>query len=208
MLDFLKKTSKKPKFDRRVLRKNDISILTLDERWNSLFQNIEKSPEILKCEERLRELLKEQARLISELKSLAPLKKKNIDTIIELTTEAFDKGNEQAKSEMQLCEKEIKRINERSKEIERQLDTIPDDIKETNLELLEHTVNLVYFKIKADQKRVDELDRIIEETRQKLKDYIDERELLAQDSTHIYSYFHDLLGRNELERLDKEFFGS
>jgi len=207
MLDFLKKTSKKPKFDRRVLRSNDISILTLDERWNSLFRNIEKSPEILKCEERLKELLKEQARLTSEMKSLGPLKKKNMDTIIALTTEAFDKGSEQAKSEMQQCEKEIKRINERLKEIETHLDVIPDDIKETNLELLEHTVNLVYFKIKADQKRIEELDRLIEETRQKLMDYIDERESLTQDSTQIYSYFHDLLGRNELEKLDKEFFG-
>jgi hypothetical protein len=208
MLSFLKKNHKKPKFDRKVLRKNDISILTLDGRWNSLFQNVEKSPEILKCEQCLKNLLKDQARLTSELKSLGPLKKKKMDTIIRLTEEAFDKGSEEAKREMQLCEREIKRIIERGKEIERRLETIPDEIRETNLELLEHTVNLVYFKIRMDKRRVEELDRLIEDTRQKLKDCIDERESLAQDNTDIYSYFHDLLGGDELEKLDKEFFGA
>lgn len=207
MWNFLKKPDKKPKFDSRVLRKNDISLLILDERWNSLFSSTEKTPRIISCEERLKGLIKEQARLTAQLKTMAPLKKKYMERIIELTPAVFDKNSEEAKREMQLCEKEIKGINERAQKIEEELEKIPDSIREANLELLEYTVNLVYFKIRTNRRRVEELDRLIEETRAKLKEYVDKRESLSQNDTNIYSYFHDLLGGEELEKLDREFFG-
>lgn len=52
-----------------------------------------------------------------------------------------------------------------------------------------------------------ELEILIEQIRNKLKEYIDEKELLSQDDTDIYAYFHDLLGAEELQKLDEEFFG-
>lgn len=197
----------KPQLDKKILRKNDISLLMLDERWNNLFKNTVKTPEVITCEERIKELLKEQSRLISESKEIGVRKKNCMDKIISLTTEAFDNNNEDAKKEMQLCEKEINRINERTAKINEELESIPDQIKEANIELLEQAVKLIYFKIRVNQKRVNELEKIIEDTKEKLKEYIDEKESLAQDDTDIYSYFHDLLGAEELERLDKEFFG-
>lgn len=207
MLNIFKKTPRKQNFDRRTLRKNDISLLILDERWNSLFANIAKTPEVINSETKLKELLKEQARLTAEQKEISVRKKSCMDRIIQLTTEVFEKNNPQAKNEMQSCEKEIKSINERLKKIEEEQDAIPDRIREANLELLEYTVNLVYFKIGAGRKRVEELEHLIEETRAKLKEYIDEKEILSEDGTDIYSYFHDLLGPEELEKLDREFFG-
>lgn len=211
MFDFLKKPAVKPakkrEFSRKVLLKNDISLLILDERWNSLFTNIEKTPEILKCEEKLRELLKEQSRLIGESKDISQRKKVYMDKILRLTTEAFDKDSEEARKDMQQCEKEIKQINDRLTQIEESLDNIPNLINEANSELLNYTVNVVYYKIRFSQRRVDELEKLIEETKEKLKEYIDEKGLLSQDYTDVYSYFHDLLGAEELEKLDKEFFG-
>jgi len=206
MFEFLKKPQKK-NFDKNVLRKNDISLLTIDERWNVLFTNTEKTPEIEKYELEITELLKEQSRLIGEAKEISIRKKTCMEKIIKLTTEAFDNNNEKAKDEMQACDKEIKRINERAIKIEERLDSIPDSIKETNLCLLELIVNVIYFKIRANQKRVAELEKLVEETRTNLKLYIDEKESLSQDDTDIYSYFHDLLGAEELEKLDKNFFG-
>jgi hypothetical protein len=32
-------------------------------------------------------------------------------------------------------------------------------------------------------------------------------EVLSQGDTDVYSYFHDLLGGEEIEKLDREFFG-
>jgi Protein chain release factor A len=205
MFDFFHRTPK-VSFDRKVLRKNDISLLILDERWNKLFENTQKTPQIAACEEKLKDLIKEEARLTAEVKEVGINKKKHMDTIIKLTPAVFEKNDSEAAKEMEHCEKEIKRINERMKKIEEELDILPDKKKETNLELLEQTVNVVYFKISSSRKRVQELEKLIDETREKLKQYIDEKESLAQDDTDIYSYFHDLLGGEELEKLDNQFF--
>lgn len=206
MIKLLRKAAGRAKLDTKVLRKNDISLLILDERWNSLFKNIEKTAEIERCEEKLRELLKLQARLISEAKENAALKKKYLNRIIELTTEAYENDNEESKNEMQQCEKEIRRINDRNSDIEKELEKIPERIRQANLKLLDYAVNIVYFRIRFSQKRVSELEKQIEETKEKLKMLIDERETLSQDYSEIYSYFHDLLGPEELEKLDRKFF--
>jgi len=195
------------KFDRKLLKKNDIHLLILDERWNGLFKDTDKTVEILECEKKIRELLKREANLTSELKELTHRKKVCMDTIIKLTSDVFDKNDEQAKEKMRSCEKEIKYINKRVKEIEEELEISPDKLKDANLELLEHTVNTVYFKMRRNQRRYKQLEKLIEETSQKLKEYTEEMETLCQDDTEVYSYFHDLLGGEELEKLDKEYFG-
>lgn len=204
---FRSRKTERAKFDRKILRRNNISLLILDERWTKLFVAFEKTLQITISEEKLKELLKDHSRLLSESKEIAAAKKQCMDKIIKLTTAVFEQEDNEAKKEMQQCEKEIKRVNERFQKIEEEIDAIPDKIGDANLELLENIVNVVYFKIRSDQKRVDELAILIEETKEKLKAYIDEKETLSQDHTDIYSYFHDLLGAEELERLDAEFFG-
>lgn len=207
MFPLIKKKTGKFGFEKKTLRKNDISLLILDERWNKLFASTPKTPLIASSEEKLKELLKEQARITAEAREIAAVKKKHMDRIMQLTPAVFEQNDEAAKKEMVFCEKEIKRINDRIKKIEEALEVMPDRIKAANLELLENTVNIVYFKIRNSSKRVEELEKLIEETRTKLKEYIDEKESLSQDDTDIYSYFHDLLGGEEIERLDNEFFG-
>lgn len=200
------RSGRKKKLDIKILRKNNISLLILDERWNKLFATTPKTPAIEHCEQRLKELLKEEVRLIAEQKEIAAAKKQHMDNIINLTPAVFEKNDENAKKQMQNSESEIKRINERSKRIVEQLEEMPERIKQANLELLEQTVIIVYFKIRSSGKRVEELEKLIEESRARLKEYIDEKESLSQDDTDIYSYFHDLLGGEELEKLDKEYF--
>jgi hypothetical protein len=200
------KSSRKVNFNTKTLRKNDISLLILDERFNKLFTNTPKTPAIERCEYRLKELLKEESRLLSEQKEIAASKKKYMDRIMKLTPAVFEQNDENAKKEMQLSESEIKRINDRAVKIGEQLDGMPERIKQSNLELLEKTVSTVYYKIGSSKKRVEELEKLIEEAKIKLKEYIDEKESLSQDDTDIYSYFHDLLGGEEIEKLDKGFF--
>jgi CRISPR/Cas system-associated protein Csx1 len=131
-----------------------------------------------------------------------------MDSIIKLTTEAFDNNNQQAHTKMQECEKAIVAINKRIQEIEDRLLDIPKAIREANLLLLEHTVRLVYFSIKEKQQRADAFDRQIAQARESLKRMIDEKELLAEDYSGTYSYFHDLLGKDELQKLDELYFSN
>ncbi len=206
MWNIFNKKKKDHGFDLKVLFKNDISLLTLDERWNGLFKNIEKTNDIIECENRIKELLKEQSRLISESKEIAIKKKECMDSIIKLTTEVFDKNNKEAHTEMQECEKSIVAINKKMEENEERLLDIPKEIREENLKLLEYTVKQVYFSIRENQLRVTELDKQIAQAKESLKKMIEEKELLAEDYTDTYSYFHDLLGKDELQKLDEIYF--
>lgn len=207
MWNLFGKKSRDHNFDIKVLFRNDISLLTLDERWNKLFVNKVKTAEIIQCENKIKELLKEQSRLITESKEINIKKKECMDAIIKLTTEAFDNNNEQARIQMQECEKTVIKINSRLTEIEERLDAIPKELRGANLELLELTVKVVYLSIRGNQKRVDELEKQIEEAREGLKKLIDEKESLSQDDTDTYSYFHDLIGGDELQKLDEIYFG-
>ncbi len=197
--------TKKPVFDKSVLRKNDIDILILDERWNSLFVNIEKTPDIIAFEVLLKELLKKEAKITIEKKNIELIKKKCMSKILELTPLVYDKHVEKAKEEMSECEVEIKRINKRFAEIEEELYKTEREIKHTNIELLEQAVLVVYFKIRKIQKRKDELTIHIEQLKDKLKHLIEEKEAIVEDSGEVYTYFHDLLGPEELERLDQKY---
>jgi hypothetical protein len=132
----LKRSRGGKKFDTRTLRKNDISLLILDERWNKLFVNTPKSPSIERSEQKLKELLKEEARLIAEQKEIAAAKKAHMDRIIKLTPKVFEEGDETAKKEMQDSEREIKRINSRAQRIEELLEEMPDRKKKSNLSCL------------------------------------------------------------------------
>ncbi len=206
MWNIFNKKNKAHGFDLKVLFKNDISLLTLDERWNGLFKNMEKTNDIIECENRIKELLKEQSRLITESKDISIKKKECMDSIIRLTTEVFDKNNKEAHTKMQECEKSIVAINKKMEENQERLLDIPKEIREENLKLLEYTVNQVYFSIKENQVRVTELDKEIAEAKERLKKMIEERELLAEDYSDTYSYFHDLLGKDELQKLDEIYF--
>lgn len=208
MWKFFSRKKPEPKLDIKVLIKNDISLLTLDERWNGLFKNIVKTEAIIECENKIKELLKEQSRIISESKEIVVKKKEYMDKIIQLTTEVFDNNNQDAQSDMQECEKLIVGINARLEEIEERLADIPKEIRQANLELLEQTVKVVYFSIRENQQRVAQLDKEIAETKEKLIKLVDERELRAQDDTDTYSYFHDLLGGDQLQKLDEIYFSS
>jgi septal ring factor EnvC (AmiA/AmiB activator) len=134
-------------------------------------------------------------------------KSKCLKRIVELTSQVFEENDEKARMEMEESEKNIKEINNRFKEIEKEIETIPDKIKDKNLELLESIVFTVYFKIRANQRRIKELEKLIEETKRNLEKYIDEKGRITEDDADIYTYFHDLIGKEELEKLDREYFG-
>jgi hypothetical protein len=186
----------------KTLRDNDILLLILDERWNRLFSSTRKTPAIKRCEEKLRDLMKEEARLNAEKKDIDVQKRRHMDKIIKLTSDVFDKNDADARREMKESECEISRINKQAGQIEKRLDKLPGRLRRANLDLLEMTVDIVYRKLRSRKKRIEELEKIIEETRERLKAYIDEKESLAKENSDVYSYFHNLLGGEELEKLD------
>ena len=186
MFNLFKPKNPKSKFDWRVLKKNDILILILDERWNALFKNVEKTEDIKEHEGRVKELLKEESRLIAESKEIAAKKKKDLARIIQLTPQAYEDNNEEAKEEMKRCELEIKQINERMKEISDELDNMPKRIREANLQLLESTENSEYC-MRKNQKGKG-IGKLIEVTKSSWKNILMRKKIIGGRYRYLYIF--------------------
>lgn len=192
-------------FNTATLKKNDIVILTLDERWNKLFKIIPINREVKKQQDYLNRLLGQEASLYQEQKSIEPEKIKHMNEIMKLTGEAFDKKNEEAKQRQTELKEKIEALNLRAQEIDNELYIMKDKIQEANFRLLEETVRLVYSVIRDIRRKQKKLDREMEQVKKRLKDLQNERQNITVDWTEVYSFFHTLLGSDELTKLDELF---
>lgn len=192
-------------FNIATLKKNDIVILTLDERWNKLFKVIPITAGIERQQDLLNKLLGKEASLYQEQKSIEPEKIKYMNRIMTLTEEAFDKNNEEAKKSLAQSKERIEALNKRAQDIQNELYMMKDRIREANFKLLDATVRHVYSVMSDSRERQKKLDRELEQVKQRLKDLQMERQGMSTDWTEVYSFFHTLLGSDELTKLDQMF---
>ena len=196
---------KKFELDPGILVRNNIHVLTLDERWNSLFAGVERTPAIERLEDALNQSLKDQAKLTAEQLENASDKKRLLSRIMELTVEAFTNENAAARDEISSCEAKVKQINARELEIAAGLGALDGAIRKANMDLLEGAVTLMYPGIHSAQARIAELEAEIEAMREKLKGAISEKETLAATYDAAYQFMHGLLGADQIEALDRYF---
>lgn len=191
---------------RSVIKNNDINILILDERWNGLFAGKQKPEEIVLLEDELKQLLKGRANLIAEQKECLEQKKILLKNTIEITTKNLNKKSKQNKKDVKNSWKKIGSINNTLQRIETELKEIPYEIRRANHKLLECMVNTVYISYRALQRKREELDALIKITQEKLEYYSRERTQIEDEGNKTYEYFHDLLGPEELQKLDEQYF--
>jgi chromosome segregation ATPase len=191
--------------DGNLIRENRLSVLTLDERWNSLFRCAEKTPAIARGEEALNGCIKEQARLTAELGECRERKKRLLGRIVELTRHAYNRGGESAKREIADCEAQIRAIKAREPEIGERLSMLSNDIKNANMELLETAAGHVYQDIRDSRQRLGLLDGEIAELSERLGARTAERRALAEASAAAYAGLLDLLGAEQMGELEKYF---
>lgn len=201
------KTEGKPSvsFDISVLRQNNITRLSIDERWTKLFVNIKRSPEIEKAEMEMNELIKKEAMLKSEQDNLEPTKRKCMNEIINLTKEAFEDNNEEAKQRLKVCKKEIEKINSRMNNILEDIEKLDSELKEANHKLLEESTEYIFSTLKAYKDRSAEIQAELAALEQREKALHEELENMSVDWTQYATDLTELIGTDEVKRLEKEF---
>lgn len=192
-------------FNIATLKKNDIVILTLDERWNKLFKIIPISAEVKRQQDFLNRLLGQEAGLYQEQKNIEPEKVKYMNRIMTLTGEAFEKNNEEAKKSLAESKEKIEALNKRAQELENEIFQMKDQIREANFKLLDVTVRHVYDVMADSREKQRKLDREMDQVKKRLRDLQAQRQSLSTDWTEVYSFFHALLGSDELTKLDQLF---
>ena len=191
--------------DASTLRQNNITRLTIDERWMKLFVNIPMSPEILKAQEEMNELIKNEAMLRNEQDNLEPGKKRCMNLIMGLTKQAFEDNNDEAKSKLKDCKKEIERINERINKILEDIEKTSDTLRDANAKLLNDTVGYIFTTIKNNKDRSHSIRDELAVLVQKETELKTELDSINLDWTSFAVNFTELIGTDLVKKLESEF---
>lgn len=192
-------------FDSSILRQNNITRLSIDERWTKLFVAIKRSPEIEQAEKEMNELIKKEAMLKNEQDNLEPTKRKCMNEIMSLTQEAFENGNQEAKEKLKICKKEIEKINSRMNDILGDIEKLDDELKDANHKLLEDSAFYIFTTLKTYKNRTAEIHKELAELELKEQALRQELETLSFDWTHYATDLTELLGTDQVKRLEGDF---
>ena len=181
-----------------LLRGKKVPILVLDQRWHKLFPGGVKPAHIAAIEENLNALLKEQGKLVNEIKDLKKAKKKLMEAIVSGMSSS---GNDKKKDKQQ------KLLLETKERLEAQSDRLmelPYEIKKTNEDLLINGVAYCYEELKIRAQSLEDLKGEIDSRREELKEKVAYRVELEESVDATYSLMHDLLGREVMNLFDKK----
>ena len=186
-----------------LLKKKNIPIACLDERWLRLFPDSEKTPLIKKLEHELKELLKRQGKVNTDLKDIRVVRDKLTQSVLETAEDPSIPENKRLKKQA-ASQRLIVEARQKQDNLELELDELPDKIKEANSALIFESVRVCYQRINQNKQDIDMLEQWIEQMREKLK----ERVVLKQDkeitNEEIYTYLHGMLGAGVMEAFDEK----
>lgn len=202
-----KKERRNPEYNREVLwdiiKGVKIPILTIDERWNTLFADLIKRPDIKKKVKAVNDLLKEQGGTVNRVKEMKVLKKRLMTNIIDNMGEVEDEETNNLREKKQDAnQKLIRDINGKLDESSERLLELPYKIMDSNRELLLESMIYSYSIINDNEDKSQELADDIERLSIELDEKIKQKEIIDKQTNAVYSYMHDMIGGDILERLD------
>lgn len=178
-----------------------IPILTLDERYNVVMPDKEKTPRIRKLEAKVNTLLKKQGKVTNDIKELKKIKQRLIQSVVENMDGDGADAKHQAK--MNKAQKLIQDSNAKLESLEDEEREIPRELREANLELMLEFVQINYEKLNDNREDIELLNSWINDTRVELKKRLLIKQEKELQNNNIYTYMHDLLGPDLIEMFDK-----
>lgn len=188
-----------------VIKSVKIPILTLDERWNTLFAELIRRPEIKKKTKLMNELLKEQGGMVNRVKEMKVLKKRLMTNIVDNMSEVDDKdANDLREKKQDVNQRLIRDINGKLDDSKERLMELPYEIMQNNRELLLESMIYGYTIINDNEDKAEELESDIERLSLELEEKTKQKELIDKQTNALYSYLHDMIGADILEKLDSK----
>lgn len=185
-------------YEKALLGKN-IPILPLDNKWYRLMVGLEKTKEMSAWEEEIKELLKKQGRLNTEIKKYKKLKAKLMDDIVGLMDDA------DGVSKQEECRKQIEDCNLKIDEYQEEVLTLPDMINELNYNLMLATMEQCYEIIQDNTESIDEISQWITNIRIELKKNLVRKQDKELKNQEIYNYMHDIFGPDVIDIFDMKY---
>ena len=195
--------SKTIDLEENIILKNRIPILVSDENWIKIFGELEDKV-IQSTKNELEELLKEQKKAEREMAKLQKEKVKDMKMILNISDVINNKEKVESADLLDQYKDKIYLINEKIDGIQYRLETIPQEIRDTNFRLLEATVKYGYRELKEKKNKLEKIVEEIEELKERLRESINEKHDYEECISGTYTFLHGMLGNEEMEKLDNK----
>lgn len=185
-------------FENALLGRN-VPILPLDNKWHRLMVGLNKDASMVKLEEEIKELLKRQGKINTEVKQL----KKAKTRIMEEMVSAMDESDGATKQED--GKKQIEAINAKLDSYQDEIMDLPKEINELNYQLMLKTMDQCYEIIRDNTKEIEEIADWINDIRIELKKNIVRKQNRELKNQEIYNYMHDIFGAEVIDIFDMKY---
>lgn len=185
-------------FENALLGRN-VPILPLDNKWHRLMVGLNKDASMVKLEEDIKELLKRQGKINTEVKQL----KKAKTRIMEEMVSAMDESDGATKQDN--GKKQIESINAKLDSYQDEVMDIPKQINELNYQLMLKTMDQCYEIIRDNTSEIEEIADWINDIRIELKKNIVRKQNRELKNQEIYNYMHDIFGAEVIDLFDMKY---
>lgn len=194
--------SKSDREFRQALEGKKIPILTLDNQWHQLINNIEPDKQVLKLQDELNELLKRQGKARTEIRKIKTLKKKLMQEIIENAEDSSSGRSKKAENKVKDNTRLIGECNDKLREYEDEVLELPEKMEQVNRELMIRTMELCYDILKKNRVEIDENAKWIADMRSELKKRLIRKQEQEQMNQELYNYMHNIFGVDVIDIFD------
>ncbi|MCQ2542387.1 MAG: hypothetical protein MJ112_08830 [Lachnospiraceae bacterium] len=185
-------------FENALLGRN-VPILPLDNKWHRLMVGLDKDASMVKLEEEIKELLKRQGKINTEVKQLRKAKTR----IMEEMVSAMDESDGATKQED--GKKQIEAINAKLDSYQDEVMDLPKQINELNYQLMLKTMDQCYEIIRDNTSEIEEIADWINDIRIELKKNIVRKQNRELKNQEIYNYMHDIFGAEVIDLFDMKY---
>ena len=184
---------------RPALQGKKIPIISLDNKWYRLMAGIDHTPHMQELEEQLKNLLKRQGKINTDLKTINKEKAKLRDEIVNAMDE---EGGKQKQEEYSA---KINALNEQMDAYQDELLDLPRQIDQVNVELMLETMEICYDVIAQNTEKINEIADWIADMRIELKKNVVRKQECELKNQQMYSYMHDIFGPDVIDLFDMKY---
>lgn len=188
---------------RKLLESKKLPIVVLDHLWYQMRDTLSQT-DISEKEKTLKELLKEQGKLVTDIKEYTVVKQNLLQQVLLLSQEINEKGNSEKVAELDKTSHGILKINETIEALENRALEVGDLIEETNKQLVESVVLDAYGSMEEYKQKKNTLEEEIDGLRKLLVEKTEEKKKYDQAISGIYNYLHKIIGYQYLDKVDRK----
>ena len=197
------KKQKQEEFN-RALQNKKIPVLTLDNKWYKLLDEVGKAS-TKDLEEKLNKLLQRQGKLTTETKDIRKIKKKLMNEIVPLVDEMEQTGDKSLEKKIEENTRLIEDCNRKLEAYQDELLELPREIDDVNFKLMMVTMEYCYNKMQNNAMQMDAISDWVTQMRIELKKRLLDKQEMEQQNQDIYSYMHDIFGADIVNLFDLKY---